>query len=42
MEENNFWIHLIHLEVFINFINENYYEFDKIIFNIFKDLDRDI
>ncbi|MDU4912888.1 macro domain-containing protein [Clostridium baratii] len=32
----------IAIETVINFINENDYEFDRIIFNVFKDIDRDI
>lgn len=39
MEENNFWIHSIHLEVFINFINEIFFineNLDTIRYNIFQ------
>lgn len=32
----------IAINTVINFINENNYEFDRIIFNVFKDIDRDI
>lgn len=32
----------IAMETVINFINENDYEFDRIIFNVFKDIDKEI